>query len=178
MSFMKRILINAAMILTIATSLAAIAAAQTGKSDADCTGPQLSLKEGEPEADIGGKRYARFVFTNISPKACTLSGFPKFALLGKTGRLLSGVKVSYSNDFPGGESDSPESRVTLGPGETAWFQIFYNDGMALERRKKPFPVAAKVGVKAPNTTRNFILKSEIQACCGVQVSSIRGGLPQ
>jgi hypothetical protein len=66
--------------------------------------------------------------------------------------------------------------VTLAPGESAWFQIFYNDGMALEH-KKPFPVSSKVRVTAPHTKRAFLINSEIQACCGVEVSAVRGGSP-
>jgi len=177
---MKRILINASLILLAAicfkTSASAQEAVTGGKSTpANCTGAQLAVREGEPEADIGGKRYSRFVFTNVSAKPCMLKGFPKFGLLNKTGRTLPGVRVSYDNDFPGGESE--ETSVTLEPDKTAWFQVFYNDGMALGRRKKN-PVSAKVVIKAPDTTRAFMLKSVIEACCGVQVSSIRGGLPQ
>lgn len=153
---------------------------------ARCLGEQLSLREVEGEADMGGKRYGNYVFKNISSKTCTLSGYPNFVLLNKAGQPLggnSGVKVEYANDFvisaDENQSDnaSSPSPVTLAPGETAWFQIFYNDGMALER-KKPFPVSAKVKVIAPNTTRAFVLNSKIQTCCGVQVSLIRGGLPQ
>jgi hypothetical protein len=150
-------------------------------SVANCSGEQLALSEGEGDADIGGKRYGRYIFTNISLKPCKLSGFPRFSLLNKAGKVMRGVAVKYNNDFPGGEIDSETkgakpSPIRLDPKQTALFQVYYNDGMALDI-KRPVPTSAKVNVKAPNTTREFIIKSKIQACCGVQVSSIRGDLP-
>jgi hypothetical protein len=156
--------------------------AAAGVKAANCRGEQLSLREAEGEADMGGKRYGNYIFTNTSSTPCTLAGYPKFVLLNKSGKPLPGVKVTYDDAFVNRSADENKSAgkpqpITLGPGKTAWFQIFYNDGMALDR-KKPFPVAAKVRVTAPKTTRAFVLDSQIQACCGVQVSSIRNGSPQ
>lgn len=153
-----------------------------GTTPARCLGSQLSLREAEGEADMGGKRYGNFVFTNTSSSACTLTGYPRFLLLNKSGRSLRGVRVRYEDGFVSGDSNRAQSgdapqRVTLEPGQTAWFQIFYNDGMALGPPKR-FPVSAKVRVVAPGTNRVFILRSQIRACCGVQVSSVRGGLPR
>lgn len=148
-----------------------------------CRGEQLSLREVEGEADIGGKRYGNYVFTNTSTTTCTLSGYPKFTLLNRRGQLLRNVQVEYTNDFViAGDTNEAVTRdgtvvVTLDPGKTAWFQIFYNDGMAVDH-KKPFPVSAKVRVAAPQTGRTFLINSEIQACCGVEVSAVRSGLPQ
>lgn len=39
---------------------------------ARCSGDKLSFKETEGEGDIGGKSYAKFLFTNISSSPCTL----------------------------------------------------------------------------------------------------------
>lgn len=148
-----------------------------------CLGEQLSLREVEGESDMGGKRYGNYVFTNTSTKTCTLTGYPKFALLNKSGQILSNVKVEYSNNFTvtgdtdGNQSSEASKIVTLAPGKSAWFQIFYNDGMAIDH-KRPFPVSAKVRVTAPHTERAFLIKSEIQACCGVEVSAVRSGMPQ
>jgi hypothetical protein len=148
-----------------------------------CRGEQLSLREAEGESDMGGKRYGNYVFTNTSKTACTLAGYPKFVLLNRRGQILRNVKVKFTNDFAiSGDAEvsqvSGASKIVkLAPGESAWFQIFYNNGMALEH-KKPFPVAAKVRVTAPNTQRAFLINSEIEACCGVEVSAVRGGSPQ
>ena len=150
---------------------------------APCRGEQLSLKEAEGEADMGGKRYGNYVFTNTSATTCTLEGYPKFALLNKSGQILRNIKVEYTNGFvaAGGgdenQSGGASKIVTLAPGQSAWFQIFYNDGMAIDH-KKPFPVSAKVRVIAPHTERAFLIDSKIQACCGVQVSAVRTGSPQ
>ena len=146
----------------------------------NCAGKQLTLREAEGEADIGGKRYGNYVFTNNSSSPCSLSGYPAFAVLNAKGQVMRAVGVTYDHDIISGdsqESGKPPPTVTLEPGQTAWFQIFYNDGMALET-KKPFPVSAKVRITAPNDKRAFVLKSSMRICCGVQVSSIRGGLPQ
>lgn len=145
-----------------------------------CTGKQLKLSETDGDADMGGKRYGNYVFTNISSTSCSLSGYPKFAVLNSKGQVMRAVGVTYDHDIINPDSETGGKRppkVTLDPGQTAWFQIFYNDGMALDT-KKPFPVSARVRVTAPNDKRAFVLKSSFQVCCGVQVSSIRGGLPQ
>ena len=143
-----------------------------------CSGDRLKVTEADGDADMGGKRYANFVFTNTSSKPCSLSGFPKFALLDKAGKVLSAVGVKYDNDFPGGDTEeNGKTTVMLETGKTAWFQVFYNDGMALDH-KKPLPKSAQVRIKAPNDSRAFVLKSVIQTCCGVEVSSIRDGAPQ
>jgi Protein of unknown function (DUF4232)/Aspartic acid proteinase inhibitor len=148
-------------------------------SVANCAGEQLAFKEMEGDADMGGKRYGNYVFTNVSLKNCKLLGYPHFSLLNKAGKVMGSVAVTYDYVV---NTDSEENGgkpvpVTLKPKQTAYFQIFYNDGMALDN-KKPVPTSAKVSVKAPNTTREFVIKSAIQACCGVQVSFIHGGLPQ
>jgi hypothetical protein len=71
------------------------------------------------------------------------------------------------------KSSKASKIATLALGKSAWFQIFYNDGMALEH-KQPFPVSAKVRVAAPRTERAFVINGEIQACCGVEVSLLFG----
>ncbi len=155
----------------------AMAAAAPGKPIRSCLGTQLSLTEAEANADIGGKRYGNYVFTNISSRTCVLRGFPTFIPLNRAGRAYPGINVEYTNDYPNGSNTirRPGS-VTLQPGKKAWFQIYYNDGMALEHRK-PYPVVRRVKISAPKTSRRFLLKSSIQTCCGIQVSSVRKGTP-
>jgi hypothetical protein len=131
---------------------------------------------------MGGKRYGNYVFTNISSKPCRMSGFPVFTLLDKSGRVMQAVKVTYDLDTASGDRDSSvkdtqTSSVILQPKQTAWFQIFYNDGFGFDL-KKPVPTSAKVKIRAPQTTRTFVIKSSINAYKNLEISAIRKGLPQ
>lgn len=145
---------------------------------ASCTGDQLSLVEGDGDADMGGKRYGDFIFTNTSSQSCSMSGYPVFAVLNRAGKIMSSVPVTYSNDYPNSEVDKSGHRkaVTLEPGKMAKFQIYYNDGMALDH-KKPFPTVARVRISAPNDKKVFLIKTEFTACCGIQVGSIQAFMP-
>ena len=63
---------------------------------------------------------------------------PRLSLLNKAGKVLSGIRVKY-DDFMGSNTDSEETVgkltiVTLEPKQTAVFQIFYNDGLALDSK--------------------------------------------
>ena len=145
----------------------------------NCTGAQLSLVGDEGDSDIGGKRYWNYVFTNISSRPCVLRGYPTFTLLNRSGRTYRGLGVEYTNDYPNSATQALGKRsrsVTLQPGKKAWFQIYYNDGMALEHTK-PYPVIHRVRITAPHTTRRFVLKGDLHVCCSVQVSSLRKGSP-
>lgn len=160
------------LLLSIVMLAAVFATAASAQSQ--CTGSQLSVTEGEGESDMGGKRYGVFEFTNKSTEPCTLAGFPSFAALDKAGKVMAVVKVKYTNDYVNSPVEKSDANkvVTLEPGKKASFQIYYNDGMALDH-KKPFPKVAKVRIKAPKDTKVFTLKSEFTACCGIQVGSIR-----
>lgn len=144
----------------------------------NCTGDQLSLSETEGEADIGGKQYARFLLTNVSKSTCALTGYPTVSLLNAKGQAMPRVKVSYNDwRFNGGEvPDSPPTAM-LEPGKTAWFQIFYTDGMIAANMRKPAPASAKIKVKAPKTDKDFVIKSELHAYREIEVSYLREGLP-
>lgn len=167
---MKTILLMTLCFIALTMSLASNA-----KGAARCTGRQLRLIEGAGDADMGGKRYGSFIFENVSKRPCSLRGFPRFAALDRRGRLMTNVKIAYSNDYPGGQ-DANTKTVTLAPGEKGWFQIFYNDGMALDH-KSPFPKVSKVRVLLAGDTKTFVLASEFIACCGIQVGSFRSGAP-
>lgn len=137
-----------------------------------CT--KLKLSPGDADADMGGKRYQTFVFTNLSDKPCTLRGFPTFVVLNRAGKPLANGKAKYSNDYPNGltvENQKPVA-VTLEPGKTAWFQIYYNDGMALDH-KKPYPKGYKFLITAPKGDKAFVMRTDIEPCCGIIVGSIR-----
>lgn len=138
---------------------------------AKCSGDKLSFKETEGEGDIGGKSYAKFLFTNISSAPCTLYGYPKFILLDRKGVEMAGVKVVNAE-----ESDKP-TRVTLLPRKTAWFQVFYTDGMISAGLQKPAAGSYEIKVKAPRTEKEFVIKSKINAYKEVRVYFLREGIP-
>ena len=126
---------------------------------------------------MGGKRYMKFEFTNTSKRACTLQGFPTVVPLTRGGHLVTHAGVSYSQSFPGALENETGKRartIRLSPGKIAYFQIYYNDGMALDH-KKPWPNVYKLRITAPHTTKSFTLKSEFAPCCGLEVSHIYKG---
>ena len=182
---MKRALLSGACLLTISVAAAATATrthvrtvGATGHATyvtPRCTGSQLKLTEGEGDADMGGKRYGNYTFENVSKHRCSLRGFPKFTAVDRRGRVRSTMKVSYSNDYPGGQ-DATTKPMTIGPGEKASFQIFYNDGMALDH-KGSYPNVSKVRISAPHGSKVFTLKGGFAPCCGIKVGSMRSGAP-
>lgn len=156
-----------------ATRLSSVRAHEKSELLVKCSGTQLSLKAGDEDADMGGKRYITYTFINISKAPCTLRGFPTFTALSRSGKAM-GIAVSYTNDFPNSSNNSKSAArevVTVEPGKSASFQIYYNDGMALPRHRS-YPKSYKVRVTAPGGGKAFVVKSEIQSCCGIQVGSI------
>jgi len=143
---------------------------------ANCTGSQLKLGEAESDADMGGKRYQRYMFINISKRRCTLKGFPTVAALSRSGRRLK-LSVAYSEDYPGGEGEKYRPRaVTLAPGGRANFQVYYSDGMALDHPK--ITKIAKLRVMATADKKVFTVEAGFGACCGsITVGSIHEGGP-
>ena len=144
---------------------------------AQCLRENLSIKEGETDAAMGGHRSTPFTLTNNSSAPCTLKGYPRFEVLNSKGRVVR--RTVGKEQVTGDSQQGPPQLVTLEPGKTAWFSLYYNSGGA-GHVGKPCPTYPKVKITAPGTTRAFVLRSEIQPCRGVQieVSSVRSGTPQ
>ena len=142
-----------------------------------CLREHLSLKEGNTDAAMGGVRATDFVLTNASSSACTLNGYPRVELLDRRGRVRR--RAVSSAQLPGDTQKMPPQLVTLAPGNTAWFRIYYNVGGA-GHIGKPCPTYPRLKIVAPGTTRAFGLRSDIQSCprTEFQVSSLRSGTPQ
>jgi Protein of unknown function (DUF4232) len=173
---MKKTSILATCILLSTCGLVLNSHAQ--KYPPQCTGQNLKVTKGQDDADMGGKRYGSFIFENVSGRPCSMRGFAKFAALNARGRVMRSVGIEYTNDYPNGDQDAGKKpqRITIAAGDKAWFQIYYNDGMALDH-KKPFPKVSRVRITAPGTTRSFVLRSRFTTCCGIQVGSVRAGVP-
>ncbi|MDQ3821260.1 MAG: DUF4232 domain-containing protein [Acidobacteriota bacterium] len=160
------------------TSGRAIGYIQKGAA-AQCLREDLSVKEGDTDAAMGGHRLTTFTFMNKSSSPCTLDGYPRLELLNRAGRVAR--RAARREALPG-ESESgakPPQQVTIEPGKTAWFDIYYNNGGA-GHMGKPCPTYPKIRITAPGTARAFTLRSDIQSCPGTdfQVSPVRGGKPQ
>jgi len=136
-----------------------------------CVREDLTIKEGETDAGMGGMRTTPYIFTNISSSACTLAGYPALELLNRSGAVAKRATRQ--------KSDQPNETVTLEPGKTAWFNLNYNSGGA-GHMGKPCPTYPKVGILAPGLTRAFVLRSDISSCprTDLEVSAVRRGMPQ
>ena len=146
---------------------------------AQCLRENLSVKEGDTDAAMGGVRVTTYTFTNKSTAPCTLNGYPRVVLLNRAGRVAR--RAANSNALTGESVDDakPPQQVTIEPGKTAWFNIYYNNGGA-GHEGKPCPTYPKVRITAPGTTRAFVLRGDIQSCGRIdfQVSPVRSGTPQ
>ena len=142
-----------------------------------CTREQLSLKAGDEDAAMGGVRTVNYTFTNTSSSPCTLNGYPRLELLNKAGRAIPGRHTVNKAKMFTDSDPVPPKEVTLEPGKTAMFLIYYNNGGA-GHEGKPCPSYPKVRVTAPGTTKGFVLKQDIQTCIKVEVSSVRAQAPE
>jgi hypothetical protein len=136
-----------------------------------CTHEDLKVKAGEGNAAMGGVRETPFIFTNVSASACTLEGYPGLELLSEKGALVKRATKQ--------KSDAAIAAVTIGPGQTAWFNLDYNAGGA-GHMGKPCPVYRKVKITAPGVTQPFVLRAEIQTCARTDfsVTAISSGAPE
>jgi hypothetical protein len=131
-----------------------------------CRGGQLSVRNVGEDAAMGGVRVRDYAFTNTSPTACALKGYPRFEVLSAAGRVVRRGRAAAADDDAG-----PRSPVTIEPGKTATFQVNYNAGGA-GRIGRPCPTYPKVRITAPGAGRGFVLRDAIQLCGEVEVSPV------
>ena len=142
-----------------------------------CQFTNLSVKEGESDAAMGGVRATDYIFTNKSSAPCTLSGYPRVELTNVKGVVLR--RATHSDQLPTDAEKMPPQLVTLEPGKSAWFTINYNSGGA-GYMGKPCPTYPKTRVSAPGVIQFSVLRSNIQSCAKTdfQVTSVRSGEPR
>ena len=138
---------------------------------APCRGADLSARHVTDDAAMGGQNLSVYAFKNNSPTSCTLMGYPRFELLGKSGAVRPRGRAINSQQLPGDDTKQPPRLVTIEPGKEAGFRIYYNSGGA-GYMGKPCPVSRKVRITAPGTTRRFVLKEQITSCQKVSVSAV------
>lgn len=136
-----------------------------------CRESQLEVRHVSEDAAMGGVRTIDYAFTNTSSSPCTLKGHPRFELLNRSGRIVRGGRAAYGLTMMGDEAKAPPRLVTIEPGKTAAFQVYYNAGGA-GYMGKPCPSYRRVRITAPGTKRGFVLREDIQLCGSLEVSPV------
>ncbi len=139
-----------------------------------CQENQLEVRHVSEDAAMGGVRTIDYAFTNTSSSPCTLKGHPRFEVLNKSGRLVRGGRAANGLTMMGDEARRPPRMVTIEPGKTATFLVYYNAGGA-GYMGKPCPIYRRVRITAPGTKRGVVLREELQLCGRLEVSPV--GLP-
>jgi hypothetical protein len=138
---------------------------------ARCYDDQLSVRHITEDAAMGGVRTIDYAFTNTSSSPCTLSGYPRFEVLNKSGRLVRNGRASRGLTMLDEEAKKGPHPVPIEPGKTAMFQVYYNAGGA-GYMGKPCPTYRKVRITAPGARRGFVLREDIQLCGSLEVSPV------
>lgn len=141
---------------------------------ARCRDNQLSVRHVSEDAAMGGVRTIDFVFKNTSSSPCTLSGYPRFEVLNKSGRIVRGGRAAHGLTMMGDDARTRPRLVTIEPGKTAGFLVYYNAGGA-GYMGKPCPTYRHVRITAPGTKRGFVLREELSLCGSLEVSPV--GMP-
>jgi hypothetical protein len=137
-----------------------------------CRGEDLSVRHVTEDAAMGGHNLIDYAFKNNSSSPCTLSGYPRFELLDKAGRVRRHGRAINSQRLPGDETNQGPQLITLEPGKEAGFRVYYNNGGA-GYMEKPCPLSGKVRIVPPGARRTFVLREEIRSCRSVLVSAVR-----
>ena len=138
---------------------------------AQCRADQLSVRHVSEDAAMGGVRTKNYAFTNTSTLPCTLSGYPRFEVLTMSGRLVRRGRATHGLTMLGDDAQKPPHLVTIEPGKTATFLVYYNAGGA-GRTGKPCPTYRKIRITAPGAKRGFVLREDLTLCGGLEVSPV------
>lgn len=136
-----------------------------------CYENQLSVRHVSEDAAMGGVRTIDYAFTNTSSVPCTLDGYPRFEALDRSGRIARNGRARRGLTRLGDDAKKGPHPVTIEPGKTAMFIVYYNAGGA-GYMGRPCPVYRKVRITAPGGRRGFVLRDEIQLCSSLEVSPV------
>jgi hypothetical protein len=139
-----------------------------------CRENQLLVRHVSEDAAMGGVRTIDYAFTNTSSSPCTLSGYPRFEVLNRSGQPVRGGLARNGLTMMGDEARARPRLVTIEPGKAARFLVYYNAGGA-GYMGKPCPVYRRVRITAPGARRGVVLREELQLCGRLEVSPV--GLP-
>src|ERR1041384_864230 len=165
----SQLIVNGRVLLTDSVIFNKSSAAP--QSTKPCAREELTIKEGETDAAMGGVRLTPFVLTNVSKAACTLEGYPSLELLSKAGAVVKRATKQ--------KSDDPITAATLEPGKTAWFALNFNVGGA-GYMGKPCPSYPRIRITTPGAKRPFVLRTVTQTCAKTdfEVTPLVTGAPE
>ena len=129
-----------------------------------CTVADLSVSVGRGNA-AAGTVGRPFIFTNHSPSACALYGYPGMLMLAANGTVLPTNVV---------RAPGPMQPVTLVPGGAASFLARWHDQTGYTT---PCPSSSSVEITPPNAYNHLVLKVSMQACPNgtINVTPVRPG---
>ncbi|HEV7843317.1 MAG TPA: DUF4232 domain-containing protein [Pyrinomonadaceae bacterium] len=136
-----------------------------------CYDNQLSVRHVSEDAAMGGVRTIEYAFTNTSQSPCTLNGYPRFEVLDRSGRLARNGRARKGLTMMGDDAKKGSHPVTIEPGKTAMFIVYYNAGGA-GYMGKPCPDYRRVRITAPGGRRGHMLRDELQLCSSLEVSPV------
>jgi len=147
------------VLASLVTSMGALSAATSGP----CGRHQLAVTSNGSEG-AAGTIYGAWVFTNVSDRRCTVSGYPSLQLYGRRGRP---IPTTVRRDLP------PAPRVvTLRPGDAATFRTSYSDVAA-----RRCPVSSVIQITPPDVPNSLFIPAVLTPCRGlVHVSAVVAGI--
>jgi len=107
-----------------------------------------------------GTIEATFGLRNTSTTACALVGFPGAALLDSAGAALAQQTTVRGGSYS--FTDFSASRVSLGPGDSAYFNVGYSD--VPSGGETTCPASAKLEVTPPNDFSQLTTSFQASAC--------------
>lgn len=119
-----------------------------------CETAQLRLRQGNVEG-AAGSTYATYYLEDVGTGACTMDGYPGFALLRADGSVIQ---------HPAERSRVPHHPVTLHHGERATFVVRSLDPSTPGTGCSPAWRTAQVQVYPPDQTKAIRQPSNLSAC--------------
>ena len=103
---------------------------------------------------------------NATATPCALEGYPGLALVDAAGNQLPSQVV------PGGSlsfDDFPKAPVTIGPGQSAYFNVGYSDVPA--GGETTCPTSASLWVTPPDDVTHLVLPAQLMVCDGGKLTT-------
>jgi len=125
---------------------------------AGCTGANYTLSLLGTQG-AAGTNEVTFGFKNTSSVTCPLSGYPGIQLIG-----VHGIDIPTTTDRGGGLSftNFVAATVSVGPGQTAYFNMAYSD--VVTGGETSCPTTTALGVIPPNSTTSLQVPAQLMVC--------------